>query len=99
MPVSTEINTILGLLFLLLAIGAVLLQAWLWGPQFWDDVSKRTRAPKAWLRVHRAVGYSCAIIEGGMMWRMVPRLWHYQFELPARTVFQCSMPLPLSRWA
>jgi cytochrome c5 len=84
--VSTTVNTIFGLLFLVLAIVAVLLQAWLWGPQFWDDVGKKTRAPRAWLRVHRAVGYAFAIIYVFMMWQMVPRLWHYQFELPARTV-------------
>jgi len=85
--VSTTANTVLGLLFVVLAIVAVLLQAWLWGPQFWDDIGKKTRAPKAWLRVHRVVGYAFALIYVVMMWQMVPRLWHYQFELPARTVF------------
>jgi hypothetical protein len=54
--VTTTVNTIVGLLFVVLAIVAVLLQAWLWGPQFWDDVGKKTRAPRAWLRVHSVVG-------------------------------------------
>jgi len=93
--VSTTVNTSLGLLFVVLAIVAVLLQAWLWGPQFWDDVAKKTRAPRAWLRVHRMVGYTFAIIYVVMMWQMVPRLWHYQFELPARTVFHAVAAITL----
>lgn len=92
---STTVNTILGLLFLVLAIVAVLLQAWLWVPQFWDDIGKKTRAPKAWLRVHRVVGYTFATIYVVMMWRMVPRLWHYQFELLARTVFHAVVAITL----
>jgi len=93
--VSATVNMILGLLFVFLAIVAVLLQAWLWGPQFWDDVAKKTRAPKAWLRVHRLVGYAFAIIYVVMMWQMVPRLWHYQLELPARTVFHAVAAIAL----
>lgn len=92
---STTVNTIFGLLFVVLAVVAVLLQAWLWGPQFWDDVAKKTRAPKAWRRAHRAVGCIFAIIYVVMMWRMAPRLWHYQFELPARTVFHAVAAIAL----
>ena len=40
---STTINMSLGLLFVVLAIVAVLLQAWRWGPQFWDDIGEKTR--------------------------------------------------------
>jgi cytochrome c5 len=93
--VSATFNTIFGLLFVVLAIVAVLLQAWLWGPKFWDDIGKKTRAPKAWLWVHRVVGYAFAIIYVFMMWQMVPRLWHYQFELPARTVFHAVAAITL----
>jgi mono/diheme cytochrome c family protein len=93
--VSTTVNTLLGLVFLVLAIVAVLLQAWLWGPRFWDDIGKKTRAPKAWLRVHRVVGYTFAVIYVVMMWQMVPRLWRYQFELPARTVFHAVAAITL----
>jgi cytochrome c5 len=93
--VSATANTIVGLLFVVLAIVAVLLQAWLWGPQFWDDIGKKTRAPRAWIRAHRAVWCTFAIIYVVMMWRMVPRLWHYQFELPARTVFHAVAAISL----
>jgi mono/diheme cytochrome c family protein len=85
----------LGLLFVVLAIAAVLLQAWLWGPQFWDDIHKKTRAPKAWLRAHKLVGYTFATIYVVMMWQMVPRLWHYQLELPARTVVHAVAAIAL----
>ncbi len=87
MTFSTTVSMWLGIAFLLLAVTAVLLQAWLWGPKFWDDEAKKTRAPRRWLRLHALVGYAYAAIYFYMMWHMVPRLWRYQTELPARTVF------------
>ncbi len=83
---STTISMWLGILFLVLCIVAVLLQAWLWGPKFWNEETKKTEAPKLWLRVHAGVGYLYALIYVVMMWNMVPRLWEYQYVLPARTV-------------
>ena len=53
---STTVSMWLGIAFFFLAIAAVLLQAWLWGPKYWDEAAKVTRAPKAWLRVHAATG-------------------------------------------
>ena len=44
---STTVNMSLGLLFVALAIVAVILQAWLWGPRFWDDISRSRRAGQA----------------------------------------------------
>ncbi|RMH00017.1 MAG: hypothetical protein D6705_01590 [Deltaproteobacteria bacterium] len=76
----------LGIAFLFLAVVAVLLQAWLWGPKFWDEEAKKTRAPRFWLRMHALAGYTYGAIYVAMMWHMVPRLWRYQTELPARTV-------------
>jgi cytochrome c5 len=85
----------LGILFLLLAIVAVLLQAWLWSPKFWNEAEKKTHAPKAWLRVHAGVGYLYGIIYIAMMWNMFPRLWEYQYELPARTVIHAVVAIIL----
>lgn len=85
----------LGILFLVLAVTAVLLQAWLWGPKFWNEATKKTEAPKAWLRFHAAVGYSYGLIYVVMMWNMFPRLWEYQYELPARTVFHAVIAIVL----
>jgi len=45
-----------------------------------------TTAPARWVRLHRALGVIFVVIYVVMMWQMVPRLWQYQTELPARTV-------------
>ncbi|KIG14096.1 hypothetical protein DB30_07283 [Enhygromyxa salina] len=92
---STSLSMWLGILFLVLAIVAVLLQAWLWGPKFWNEELKKTQAPKAWLRIHAAVGYVYGIIYVVMMWNMFPRLWQYQYELPARTVIHAVVAITL----
>lgn len=83
---TTTLSMWLGITFLALAIIAVLLQAWLWGPKFWNEEKRKTEAPKFWLRVHALAGYGYAAIYVVMMWNMLPRLWEYQYELPARTV-------------
>jgi cytochrome c2 len=83
----------LGIVFLLLAIIAVLLQAWLWGPKFWNEVEKKTEAPKLFLRLHAATGYLYGLTYILMMWNMFPRLWEYQYELPARTVIHAVVAI------
>ncbi|MBA3548022.1 MAG: hypothetical protein H0T76_16180 [Nannocystis sp.] len=77
-------SIVLGLGFVLLGITAVMLQAWLWGFPLEDGHST---APRLWTRIHRVVGLSFVAIYITMMIFMVPRLWEYQVELPARTVF------------
>ncbi|MBN8616655.1 MAG: hypothetical protein J0L92_39080 [Deltaproteobacteria bacterium] len=76
----------LGVLFVLLAVAAVLLQAWLWSPKFWDPVAKKSHAPAPWMRAHRVIGYLYGGVYAAMMVHMVPRLWGYAVELPARTI-------------
>jgi cytochrome c2 len=85
----------LGIAFVFLGITAVLLQAWLWNPKYWDEVAKKTNAPKAGLWAHKVVGYTFGIIYVVMMWNMVPRLWEYQVELPARTVLHAVAAIVL----
>lgn len=92
---STTISMWLGIAFLLLAVIAVLLQAWLWGPKFWDEEAKKTRAPKFWLRMHALAGYSYGVIYLVMMYFMLPRLWEYQYELPARTVIHAVLAIAI----
>ncbi|MCB9718630.1 MAG: c-type cytochrome [Myxococcales bacterium] len=92
---STTISMWLGIAFLMLAIIAVLLQAWLWGPKFWDEEAKVTRAPKFWLRMHALAGYSYGVIYLVMMYFMLPRLWEYQYELPARTVIHAVLAIAI----
>lgn len=92
---STTLSMWLGITFLMLCIVAVLLQAWLWGPKFWDEQAKKTRAPKFWLRIHALAGYTYGIIYVVMMWFMLPRLWEYQYELPARTVIHAVLAIAI----
>ncbi len=92
---STTLSMWLGIAFLALAIIAVLLQAWLWGPKFWNEERKKTEAPKFWLRMHALAGYGYGAIYVVMMWNMLPRLWEYQYELPARTVFHAVVGITI----
>ncbi|MCA9180778.1 MAG: hypothetical protein KDA51_04975, partial [Planctomycetales bacterium] len=92
---NTSLSMWLGLAFLGLAVVAVLLQAWLWGPKFWDEAAKKTMAPKLWLRVHAFAGYAYGAIYVVMMWNMVPRLWEYQYELPARTIIHAVVGITI----
>lgn len=85
-----SITIALGITFVALAIVAVLLQAWLWGPAYWDPVAKKSLAPRPWVRLHRAVGWMYVLLYFGFLVAMVPRLWEYQVELPARTVVHAT---------
>ena len=81
---SSTLSIVLGLTFVLLGVTAVMLQAWLWG---FPMENGHSTAPRMWTRIHRVVGLSFVAIYITMMFFMVPRLWEYQVELPARTVF------------
>jgi cytochrome c5 len=81
---SSTSSIVLGLTFVLLGITAVMLQAWLWG---FPMENGHSTAPRIWTRIHRVIGLSFVAIYVTMMIFMIPRLWEYQVELPARTVF------------
>jgi Family of unknown function (DUF6529) len=83
---NVTVSMWLGVSFVALAVISVLLQAWLWNPKYWDPVAKKSHAPPFWMFVHRLTGYLYAAIYVVMMYYMIPRLWEYQVELPARTV-------------
>src|SRR5688572_10973824 len=97
MTLSTTLNMWLGIAFVALAIVAVILQAWLWGypmdPP--NDPRGKSLAPRSWTNVHRAVGALYVIIYVVLMIQMVPRLWEYQVELPARTVIHACMGITI----
>lgn len=78
-------NTIFGLVFVGLALASTFLMYHLWGYPF-DEERKKSHAPRRLTLLHRAMGYAYLAIYIAMMWHMVPRLWNYQVELPARTV-------------
>lgn len=73
-----------GLLFLVLGFSATFLMYHLWGYPF-DKETKTSEAPKWAMYTHRVIGYlfvGCYLL---LMWQMVPRMWEYQVEFPART--------------
>lgn len=78
-------NALLGLAFLVLGVAATFLMYWLWGHPY-DEQSRTSAAPRWAMWLHRGIGYAFAIVYVLIMWDMVPRLWNYQVELPARTV-------------
>lgn len=91
---STTVTMWLGIVFVLLAIAAVLLQAWLWSYPF-DHATHKSTAPRAWRMVHRLIGVAFIVIYVVMMVQMVPRLWSYQVELPARTVIHALLAVTI----
>lgn len=92
---SSTVSMWLGILFVILGIAAVLLQAWLWNPKYWDPAAKKSHAPPFWMAVHRAVGWAYAVLYVVMMIEMLPRLWEYQIELPARTVIHATAAIAI----
>ena len=76
--------TSLGLAFVGVGFAAMFLMYYLWGFPY-DKATRISSAPRWAMRVHRGLGYLFAMIYVVMMWHMVPRLWSYQVEFPART--------------
>jgi len=97
---STTITMWLGIAFVLLGVVAVILQAWLWSfPMLPDpggpDPHGKSAAPRSWTNIHRVIGVLYSMIYVILMIEMVPRLWAYQVELPARTVVHASMGITI----
>jgi cytochrome c5 len=93
---GTTLSMWLGIAFLVIGIAATVLQAWLWSfPMLPDpggpDPNGTSSAPPFWTKMHRLLGLLFVVIYVFMMWHMIPRLWEYQFELPARTVIHAVM--------
>jgi mono/diheme cytochrome c family protein len=83
MPIA--VTATLGVLFVLLAFASTYLMFRFWGYPY-DKEKRRSECPQWKMNIHRAVGYAYAAIYLVMMTQMVPRLWEYQVEFPARTV-------------
>ncbi len=93
---STTVSMWLGIAFVGLALLATVLQAWLWSfPMVPDpggpDPNGKSTAPKLWVTTHRIAGFLFLAIYVVLMTEMIPRLWLYQVELPARTVVHACM--------
>jgi mono/diheme cytochrome c family protein len=75
----------LGILFVVIGLTAMFLMFHLWGYPF-DKATKTSSAPRWAMQLHRLLGYAFLALYVVLMWKMVPRLWQYQVEFPARTV-------------
>jgi len=82
---NTTTTAALGALFFILGVAATGLMYHYWGYPF-DDETRKSSAPQWKMNIHRAVGFGYVIAYVILMVQMVPRMWHYQIELPARTV-------------
>lgn len=83
MPIS--VTATLGVLFLVLAFVSTYLMFSFWGYPY-DKERRRSDCPQWKMNIHRAVGFAYVAIYIVMMTQMVPRIWEYQVEFPARTV-------------
>ncbi len=75
----------LGVAFVVLGFGSMFLMYHLWGYPY-DKATRTSAAPRWAMYLHRGLGYLFAITYVLLMIEMVPRLWQYQIEFPARTV-------------
>jgi hypothetical protein len=80
-----SLTALLGILLLALGFAAVFLMFHLWGYPF-DHEKRMSAAPRWLMNVHRGIGFAYTGVYVVMMWQMVPRLFAYQVEFPARTV-------------
>ena len=87
---GASVNAIFGIAFLVLALFLTFLMYHLWGYPF-DKEKHRSSAPRSLMNLHRIFGYVFVAIYVVLMWDMVPRLWSYQIELPARTVLHLTL--------
>jgi len=86
------VNAGLGILFVVVAVAATFLMFYLWKFPY-DHDALTSEAPRSLVRLHRLLGYLYVGIYVYFLWVMVPRLWNYQIEFPARTVVHFTMAL------
>ncbi|MEM0984499.1 MAG: hypothetical protein AAGI17_11185 [Planctomycetota bacterium] len=88
------ITAVLGVVFLALALAATYLMFHLWGYPY-DAERRKSSAPQWKMNIHRGIGAAYIVVYLVMMAAMVPRLWTYQVEFPARTVVHLSVGIAI----
>ena len=83
-------NSILGTILFTLSVVLTFLMFYVWKFPY-DHEKLHSFAPPASVITHRLLGYLYVVIYLYIMWSMVPRLWSYQIELPARTVVHLTL--------
>jgi mono/diheme cytochrome c family protein len=91
---DTLANVFLGVTFWVLGLANIVLMFRLWGHPF-DHERLVSAAPRSLMLLHRLLGYGFVLIYLSLMVQMVPRLWAYQVELPARTVVHLGLGLAI----
>ena len=93
--VSTTLgNSLIGIIFLGLAAVLTFLMFYVWKFPF-DHERYKSSAPPMAVLSHRLMGYLFVLFYIYIMWSMVPRLWSYQVELPARTVLHLALGISI----
>ncbi len=87
-------NEIFGGAFLVLALVLTFLMYYLWKFPY-DKERLASEAPRGLVNLHRVLGYVFVAVYLYLMVDMVPRLWTYQVELPARTVAHLLLGLAI----
>jgi mono/diheme cytochrome c family protein len=83
-------NSLLGIAFLGVGAAATFLMYHLWGYPY-DKEKVQSSAPRRLVQLHRLLGYVYLILYVYFLVQMVPRLWNYQIEFPARTVVHITL--------
>ena len=83
-------NSLLGIAFLGVGAAATFLMYHLWGYPY-DKEKLHSSAPRGLIHLHRLLGYVYVILYIYFLVQMVPRLWNYQIEFPARTVVHITL--------
>lgn len=91
---ETWMNVGLGLVFLATGLANLLLMYRIWGFPY-DKAKLKTNAPRSLILTHRITGYVFVLIYLYLMSQMLPRIWHYQIELPARSVMHLTLGLAI----
>ena len=87
-------NSIVGLVFIVIAGFLTFLMFYIWKFPY-DHQKLKSDAPPVLIRIHRLLGLVYVAIYIFLMWQMVPRLWEYQIELPARTVIHLTLGISI----
>ena len=91
---SPVANAVLGLVFVAVGMAATLLMYHLWGYPY-DEKKSKSMAPASLMLLHRCLGYVYLAIYVYFLTQMVPRLWNYQIEFPARTVAHLTLGMAI----
>ena len=91
----TLLNSVISIVFLATAFALTFLMFYLWKFPY-DKTTHKSMAPRTLVTVHRLLGYLYILIYLYLMWQMVPRLWAYQIELPARSVVHLALGMSIA---